>query len=270
MARSLLSCAARRWRAALDVQDAYSAAELQGVRCSMRLASSASSARSTSSSAGISIGPSTGSDLGCGGGVLLAAGFGSSRSSGTAAGGGGRVQSCVARSSAGTGRTSTCHLAAGLNHIRDLTELPRPDRSLGAGAGQKDFATRHTQLHGVQEVEALANDADQAVGQLPADVALYLRGKRHADAAQGFSAIGRMHSGENQVPCFRGVQGEPHHLGVRISLITSTSGFSRKASTIACSKLGEWVGISRCRMKERRLEKTYSSGLSSVMMLSGA
>jgi len=33
--------------------------------------------------------------------------------------------------------------------------------------------------------------------------------------------------------------------GVRISPITSTSGFSRSASTIACSKLGECVGISR-------------------------
>src|ERR1035438_9542148 len=52
--------------------------------------------------------------------------------------------------------------------------------------------------------------------------------------------------------------------GVRISLITSTSGFSRKASMMPCSKLGECVGISRCRMKQRRLVKIYSSGLSSV------
>ena len=52
--------------------------------------------------------------------------------------------------------------------------------------------------------------------------------------------------------------------GVRISLMTSTSGFSRNASMMPCSKLGECVGISRCRMKDWRLAKTYSMGLSSV------
>ena len=43
--------------------------------------------------------------------------------------------------------------------------------------------------------------------------------------------------------------------GVRISLMTSTSGFSRKASTMPCSKLGECVGISRCRMNELAVGK---------------
>ena len=55
--------------------------------------------------------------------------------------------------------------------------------------------------------------------------------------------------------------------GVRISLMTSTSGFSRNASMMPCSKLGECVGISRCRMNDCRLANRYSIGLSSVMML---
>src|SRR5580700_323123 len=52
--------------------------------------------------------------------------------------------------------------------------------------------------------------------------------------------------------------------GVSISLMTSTSGFSRSASMMPCSKLGACVGISRCRIKERRLLNRYSNGLSSV------
>jgi len=55
--------------------------------------------------------------------------------------------------------------------------------------------------------------------------------------------------------------------GVRISPMTSTSGFSRRASTMPCSKLGVWVGTSRCRMNDCRLAKRYSIGLSSVRML---
>ncbi len=66
-------------------------------------------------------------------------------------------------------------LAARLQHIGDLAELPAANRALGGGARQQDFAYRNPQPKFRQKFQALANDTDHAIGELRSDAALDLR-----------------------------------------------------------------------------------------------
>src|ERR1700730_1833433 len=84
---------------------------------------------------------------------------------------------------------------ARLKHIGDLTEVSRPDGSLGAGAWKQNFAAWHAQPMCAEEVEPLTAQSNETVGELGADACLDIRGKGHAEAAQRFGAIGRVHRG---------------------------------------------------------------------------
>src|SRR3954469_4999158 len=88
-----------------------------------------------------------------------------------------------------------------------------PDGTASAGVRYQDFAQWDTQLPALEEMQALADDTDQAIGKLRANAALNFRWKRHAQPAQRLSAIRGVHRREHQVPGFGRVEREPHDIG---------------------------------------------------------
>lgn len=127
-------------------------------------------------------------------------------------------------------------VAAGQDDVRDLSHLARPNGGLRGRAAEENLAFRHPQLQGCEELESLANHADQHVGELGADAALGLSRKRHADPAQRFATRRRVHGREDQVSRFRGIQ--------------------REANDFRRAHLAhdEYVGIFPQRIHERLLE----------------
>ena len=144
-------------------------------------------------------------------------------------------------------------VAARLEHARDLAETSGPNGSPGAGTRQQDFAARHAQSMGGQEFEALTAESDETISELRADACPTseendMHSRLNASAQFAECIVAR-----TRCPVSAAFSVNLMTSGVRISLTTRTSGFSRSASIMPCSKLGECVGISRCRMNERRL-----------------
>src|SRR5262249_4389008 len=83
-------------------------------------------------------------------------------------------------------------LAACLDHIGDLTELAGAYGSFRRNVREQYLATRDAQLLRFEKLQTLTDGADQAIGQLSADAALYLSRKGHADPRECLDAGGRM------------------------------------------------------------------------------
>ena len=103
---------------------------------------------------------------------------------------------------------------AGFNARDGLKDVAGSNMAFDGHAGDKDLAFRNEDLQISPVAQPLTDDTHQAIRQLGAHVILNFRRKRGDESLQGFHAGGGMNGGENQVPGFRRVERQPHHLGL--------------------------------------------------------